>query len=137
MRLTGIWISCKSMEPYSASPWRISLDTDFSGNNRQTEVSSWRLECWVETFSLYDKYEYYDLYHSVVADNIDFWIEETPADVLMKGQTPKITAPYITKMTKKQTIMWMNMTSEYSAELNNLGKKAACDTTLLEMVCCF
>lgn len=86
---------------------------------------------------LYDKYEYYDLYHNVIADNIDFWIEETPADVLKKGITPKITAPYITKMNKKQIVMWMNMTSEYSAELNNLGKKAACNTTLLEMVCAF
>lgn len=84
---------------------------------------------------LYDKYEYYDLYHNIIADNVDLWIEETPADILKSGKTPKLTAPYITKLTKKQMVQWMNMTSEYSAELNNLGKKAACNPTLLEIVC--
>lgn len=84
---------------------------------------------------LYDKYEYYDLYHNIIADNVDLWIEETPADVLKSGKTPKLTTPYITKLTKKQMVQWMNMTSEYSAELNNLGKKAACNPTLLEIVC--
>ena len=86
---------------------------------------------------LYDKYEYYKLYHSIIADNVDFWIEETPADILKSGKIPKINAPYITKMNKKQMIQWMNMTSQYSTELNNLGKKAACNTTLLEIVCSF
>lgn len=86
---------------------------------------------------LYDKYEYYNLYHSIIADNVDLWFEDTPDDVLKSGKTPKITAPYITKFSKKQVIEWMNLTSEYSTELNNLGKKAACNTTLLEIICSF
>ncbi len=86
---------------------------------------------------LYDKHEYYKLYHTIIADNVDFWIEETPTEVLKSGKTPKLTAPYITKFTKNQLFNWLKMTTEYSAELNNLGKKAACNTTLLEIICSF
>lgn len=87
---------------------------------------------------LYDKYEYYTLYHSIIADNVDIWFEETTPKVFKSGKEPNFKNPngvILTKFNKRQTIDWLNLMSEYSTELNNLGKKAACDTTLLEIVC--
>ena len=31
---------------------------------------------------LYDKYEYYDLYHSIIADNIEAYLAGTPKSVV-------------------------------------------------------
>lgn len=81
---------------------------------------------------VYDKVEYYDLYHSIIADSIEMWIEETPVKVLKSGKIPNHTSPFITPLTKKQIVKWLNINSEYLLELNNFGKKSTTSPILLE-----
>ena len=84
---------------------------------------------------LYDKWEYYNLYNEIIADNIDLWLEDTTIDMVKKGKVPKVTDPCIKKLTKKETVRWLNKNSEYLLELNNLRKRASASTSLLERVC--
>ena len=83
---------------------------------------------------LYDKYEYYDLYHNAIADISEIELEvETEVP---KGKSTKSVVSYVA-LPKKQFVNWLNMNSEYLAELVNLGKKAACNMIIAEYVCYF
>ena len=78
---------------------------------------------------LYDKVEYYNMMNTIIADNCEFALE-VPDSVNKKSKQPEVYP-----MTKKEAIKWLNMNSEYKLELDNLGKKAACDPRILETVC--
>lgn len=78
---------------------------------------------------LYDKSEYYHMLNTIIVDNCDICIERAkkPGG---KGKNAEID-----KLSKADAMAWLNMNSEYKLELDNLGKKAACNTHILEMVC--
>lgn len=78
---------------------------------------------------LYDKLEYYQMLNTIIADNCEFYLEAAPAS---KKKAPEL----IAFPSKKATIDWLSMNSEYKLELDNLGKKTACENiSLLETVC--
>lgn len=78
---------------------------------------------------LYDKIEYYNMVNTIIADNCEFALE-VPNQTSKKSKQPEVYP-----MSKKDAIKWLNMNSEYKLELDNLGKKAACDPRILETVC--
>lgn len=84
---------------------------------------------------LYDKREYYDMYHSIIADRVELSIENTNLATITKGKIPKYNSDNIQSLKKRQLISWLDINSEYMLELDNLGKRAACNTTILEYVC--
>ena len=77
---------------------------------------------------LYDKNEYYNMLNTIIANNVDLALE------LNEG-TSKDKRPKVQLLTKKETMEWLRMNSEYKIELDNLGKKAASDPRILESVC--
>jgi len=84
---------------------------------------------------LYDKWEYYNLYHDIIADNVDLFLEDTTPDMVKKNRAPKWTDPCVKQLSKKETVRWLNKNSEYLLELGNLRKRASASTSLLERVC--
>ena len=80
---------------------------------------------------LYDKIEYYNMLNTIIADNCEIALE-IPGTGKKKDRRPEVIP-----LDRKKALEWLNMNSEYLLELNNLGKKAACDPNLLEMVCYF
>lgn len=79
---------------------------------------------------LYDKIEYYNMINNIIADNCEFAIE-----IPNSGKKNKTKQPEVRPLNKKEALAWLNMNSEYKLELDNLGKKAACDPRILETVC--
>jgi len=79
---------------------------------------------------LYDKIEYYNMINGIIADNCEVALE-----VANTSKGGKSRQPEVYPMSKKEIINWLNMNSEYKLELDNLGKKAACDPRILENVC--
>ena len=75
---------------------------------------------------LYDKNEYYEMLNKIIVDNCDFALEDPKG----KGKLPKVIT-----LTDREKLRWLSMNNEYKLELDNLGKKAACDPRILEMVC--
>ncbi len=81
---------------------------------------------------LYDKQEYYNMINSIIVDNCEIALE-VEKDLKSKKTANK--QPEVYPMNKKEALKWLNMNSEYKLELDNLGKKAACDPRILETVC--
>lgn len=77
---------------------------------------------------LYDKQEYYSMMNNIIAENTEIIIETDS-----NSNNTKI--PKVHPLTKKEALNWLGMNSEYKLELDNLGKKAACDVNILETVC--
>lgn len=69
----------------------------------------------------FDKYEYYDLFNNIVANNIEIAIPDDDGTI----QT----------LRKSEVINWMKLNSEYLLELSNLSKRSASDPIILEYVC--
>ena len=80
---------------------------------------------------LYDKNEYYNMINSIIVDNCEIHLE-IPSDTGKKDKRPNVVT-----LSRKEALNWLNMNSEYKLELDNLGKKAACNTSILEKVCYF
>jgi DNA gyrase/topoisomerase IV subunit B len=78
---------------------------------------------------LYDKTEYYNMLNNIICDNCEFALE------LPRTGKSRSKAPEVKELTRKEALAWLNMNSEYQMELDNLGKKAACDTHIVEMIC--
>lgn len=78
---------------------------------------------------LYDKVEYYRLKNTIICDNCEFALE-LPSDKKRKDRRPQLR-----ELTKKEAMDWLTMNSEYKMELDNLGKKATCDPSVVEMIC--
>ena len=76
---------------------------------------------------LYSKTEYYNMINSVIVNNCEFKLE-----VNNKNRNRK---PTFIELSKKEAKDWLNMNAEYKLELDNLGKKSACDTRVVEKVC--
>ena len=76
---------------------------------------------------LYDKNEYYNMINSIIVDNCEFALEAADDKKSKKGK--------IIPLERREALRWLNMNSEYKLELDNLGKKAACDPRILEIVC--
>lgn len=87
-----------------------------------------------ERLWLYDKWEYYHLYHRIVADAAEIWLENTPVEFVKKNKAPKFGDECLQKLSKKQTIDWLNMNAEYMLELNNFEKKATGNAIILETI---
>lgn len=77
---------------------------------------------------LYDKVEYYTMLNTIIADNCEICLEIEPA-------TSKRRSPVIQRLTRQEAMDWLGINSEYKLELDNLGKKSACSTNILETVC--
>ena len=79
---------------------------------------------------LYDKNEYYNMINTIIADNCEIALEISPTSRGGKSREPEVQI-----LNKKEALNWLNLNSEYKLELDNLGKKSACDTNILETVC--
>ena len=81
---------------------------------------------------VFDKVDYYALYHKVITDNLDInlVIPKTKADI-HRGSGDVI------KLSKKQAISALGETVEYLSELQTLVKRSACNMTVLEYICYF
>lgn len=79
---------------------------------------------------LYDKVEYYNMINGIIVDNCEFALEIS--ETSNKGKSKQ---PEVLPLNKKDALNWLNMNSEYKLELDNLGKKSACDPRILETVC--
>ena len=79
---------------------------------------------------LYDKLEYYQMLNTIIVNNCEICLEAEDGKSNKKSRLPKVVA-----LSDKDAMAWLNMNSEYKLELDNLGKKAACDPRILEMVC--
>lgn len=81
---------------------------------------------------LFDKSEYYGLFHKVIADNMKVALVEprTKAQII-KG------AGDVTELSKKELIHTLAQTTEYLSELNTLVKRSACNIVVLEYICYF
>ena len=79
---------------------------------------------------LYDKVEYYNMINGIIVDNCEFALELSKTSNSGKSKQPEVHP-----MSKREALEWLNMNSEYKLELDNLGKKAACDPRILETVC--
>jgi DNA gyrase/topoisomerase IV subunit B len=77
---------------------------------------------------LYDKQEYYAMIHNIIASNTEIVLE---TDDRSNGTR----LPKVKPMSTREALDWLNMNSEYKLELDNLGKKAACEPRILELVC--
>lgn len=80
---------------------------------------------------LYDKNEYYHMLNSIICDNCEFALE-LPQDGKRKSKNK---LPEVRELTRREAMAWLTMNSEYRMELDNLGKKAACDPRIVEMIC--
>lgn len=78
---------------------------------------------------LYDKLEYYHMINTIIVDNCEIALEKPE----MSGKKTKL--PDVIPLNRKEALQWLLMNSEYKLELDNLGKKAACDPSILENVC--
>lgn len=72
---------------------------------------------------IYDKREYYSLYHDIVASSVDIMFVDD-----LDGNRP-------VKMNKKAVIDWLDLNFDYLTELNRLSKRSYCDPLILERVC--
>ena len=79
---------------------------------------------------LYDKVEYYNMINGIIVDNCEFALETSTTSNRGKSKQPEVHP-----MSRREALAWLNMNSEYKLELDNLGKKAACDPRILENVC--
>jgi DNA gyrase subunit B len=81
---------------------------------------------------IFDKKEYYDLYHRIIADNVKvkFVYPQTNADAV-KG------AGEVTGLSKKDLIKALGHTTDYLSELQTLVKRSACNIVVLEYICYF
>lgn len=77
---------------------------------------------------LYDKNEYYNMINTIIAENCEVSLE-------FPSEGKKDKRPEVAPLTKSGIIKWLNMNSEYKLELDNLGKKSACGTKIIESVC--
>lgn len=80
---------------------------------------------------LYDKVEYYRMLNTIIADNCEIALEIAPP----KKKNAKYDPAKVKLLSKKEALDWLFKNSEYLLELDNLGKKAACDTSILENIC--
>ena len=80
---------------------------------------------------LYDKNEYYRMLNTIIVDNCEIALEP-----IQKGKK-KGKLPEVVPLTKKETMKWLALNNEYKLELDNLGKKSACDPRIVEIVCYF
>lgn len=80
---------------------------------------------------LYDKNEYYHMLNTIIADNCEIALEP-----MQKGNK-RGKLPEVVPLTKKETMKWLALNNEYKLELDNLGKKSACDPRIVEIVCYF
>src|SRR5699024_8708689 len=78
---------------------------------------------------LYDKLEYYHMINTIIVDNCEIALEKPETS----GKKTKL--PDVIPLNRKEALQWLLMNSEYKLELDNLGKKAACDPSILENVC--
>ena len=79
---------------------------------------------------LYDKLEYYSMINNIIVDNCEFALETSSTSKNGRSKQPEVQL-----LTRKEALAWLSMNSEYKLELDNLGKKAACDPRILETVC--
>lgn len=79
---------------------------------------------------LYDKVEYYNMINGIIVDNCEFALEVSSTSNGGRSKQPEVCP-----LNRKEALAWLNMNSEYKLELDNLGKKAACDPRILETVC--
>ena len=79
---------------------------------------------------LYDKVEYYSMLNDVINNNCEIALELSHQDRSKKSKQPQVQP-----LTPREAKAWLTMNSEYKMELDNLGKKAACDTGIVEMIC--
>ena len=82
---------------------------------------------------LYDKLEYYNMLNTIIVNNCEICLE--PEGEVAKGKSKTNQLPKVVPLTDQQAMKWLGMNSEYKLELDNLGKKAACDPRILETVC--
>lgn len=87
-----------------------------------------------ERLWLYDKWEYYHLYHRIIADNTEVWLEHTPLKAIEKNRPPKFGDDCLERLNKRQTLDWLNLNAEYMLELNNFEKKATGNAIILETI---
>jgi DNA gyrase subunit B len=69
---------------------------------------------------LYDKKEYYNMYNNIIASNVEIALEESKNKKKL--------------LKKNEALDWLYKNAEYKLELDNLGKKATCDTHIVEYV---
>lgn len=74
---------------------------------------------------LFDKREYYSIYHKLVSDNVDFAL-------MYQDDTEH---GHIDKLTWKEKMDWLEMNTMYLYHLNNLRKKSFCLPIIIETVC--
>jgi DNA gyrase/topoisomerase IV subunit B len=70
---------------------------------------------------LFDKREYYSLYHKVIADNVSILLHYDNDEAV--------------ELTKEKKLLWLSVNKNYTIELNNLVKKTAGNAYILEHVC--
>lgn len=81
---------------------------------------------------IFDKKEYYDLYHRIISENLDIslMIPHTEKQIVQgKGE--------VQQLSKKEKIKMLDQTIGYLDELRTLQKRAFCNITVLEYVCFF
>lgn len=70
---------------------------------------------------LFDKSDFYHLFHTLISQNTEIQLENSDGS--------------LTEINKHQTMKWLNMNVEYLTELENLAKRTACNSLVLEHVC--
>lgn len=75
---------------------------------------------------LYDKTELYSLFHDIISSN---------TEIILGGKKKPKNGDTFHILTKKEAMNWLMMNSEYSLELENLGKKSTCGELIIEYVC--
>lgn len=81
---------------------------------------------------IFDKKEYYDLFHKVIANSLKVKMVEP------KTQTQVVNgAGEVTELTKKQLLSMLDATTGYLDELRTLQKRSFCNRDVLEYICYF
>lgn len=81
---------------------------------------------------IFDKKEYYDLFHKVIANSLKVKMVEP------KTQTQVVNgAGEVTELTKKQLLSVLDATTGYLDELRTLQKRSFCNRDVLEYICYF
>lgn len=70
---------------------------------------------------IFDKKDLYTLFHTIISNNTDIQVEDSDKSLISLNKISKM--------------KWLDMNSEYLIELQNLSKRTACNTTVLETVC--
>lgn len=78
---------------------------------------------------LYSKREYYEMMNTIITNNCEMALETSTVNKRGGRQ------PEVVPMSVKDLKSWLNMNSEYKVELDNLSKKTACDSRVVEKVC--